>query len=307
MAAMAPNALCLLTPPLASLPLSPLPSALLSSPPTPTLFCPPCPLCPLLHALRDCAASATLVICPGPAPAQQMTAINPSPPPHARHTTLTTFASATPRAISQHNLFFSQYSNPPPISRCCELFRHVPASVSCLASPLAERLTPCFSQSVTPGRLIWTLAQASPPNPGFRPQRRRPLSVPQTRAQIFFSRCQWLAQTIPERPPSTMAAPPPSLPPRASEIRTLGPRNRAPTSPGNQQPSTKPFQLPSRPPCPPHAPSGRITTLPSTASHLHACIQHEHEHEHEQPACTPPIQTIIHTRSETAPTLLLFA
>ncbi|KAF5847270.1 hypothetical protein GGP41_003532 [Bipolaris sorokiniana] len=174
------------------------------------------------------------------------------------------------------NTTFSSPNNP--IPRCCELFRHVPASVSCLASPLAERRAPFFSQSV-PRQTDLDSCSGQP-----APIRASGLSD----ASLYPSQKLVLKYFLPlsmacanhSRVSSIHYGHPPPLPPRASEIRTLGPHNRAPTTPGNQQPSSKP--------------------LPSTASHLHAYIQHEHE----QPACTPP-HTILHTRLETAPTLLL--
>ncbi|EMD62720.1 hypothetical protein COCSADRAFT_223778 [Bipolaris sorokiniana ND90Pr] len=148
------------------------------------------------------------------------------------------------------NTTFSSPNNP--IPRCCELFRHVPASVSCLASPLAERRAPFFSQSV-PRQTDLDSCSGQP-----APIRASGLSD----ASLYPSQKLVLKYFLPlsmacanhSRVSSIHYGHPPPLPPRASEIRTLGPHNRAPTTPGNQQPSSKPFQLPSRPP-PPNAPS----------------------------------------------------
>ncbi|XP_014560789.1 hypothetical protein COCVIDRAFT_88252 [Bipolaris victoriae FI3] len=192
-----------------------------------------------------------------------------------------------------------------PIPQCCELLRHVPASVSCLASPLAERLTPFFSQSV-PRQTDLDSCSGQPPNPGVRPQRRQPLSVPQTRAQIFFfSRCQWPAQTIPERPPSIHYGHTPLPPPLLSQGKRD--KNARPTQPRPYQPrqpatvhQTVPAAL-----TPPPLPHGPLRTNHQPALNCKSLARLYPTRA--RAACMHSSLTILHTRPQTAPTLLLFA
>jgi hypothetical protein len=150
-------------------------------------------------------------------------------PLHARHTTLTTVASATPRPIPQHVFFFLLM---PPSS----MLRTLQA---CACNCLMLRFL--LSLWRFPIRRPWTDLDSwscQVARSGLRRARGRPISGAEASVSLFFCPLS-MACANHSRASSIQFEHTPSS--RASEIRALGPYHRTPTHPiqASSQPASQ--------------------------------------------------------------------